>query len=376
MTLPMMDASVDPTTGLDLGTLPKDVPTDFLPPFEDLSHFFVSDSAFQNNTLEDLMEGREDGEQQCNDPHPVGKDDGDEAGRVENYVVMRQLTSANVNQSYSDHDYHHLSGLNVDDDDDATRSSIHGDGDELENSEFVPNRSISLRPRDQLRKRCFSSSSFTSGESDVSPDVAYKPHHHAPTTSKRAKTSNHQAASTSSSRGSVSGRQSITDSYYMDKSMSKNAIAARENREKKKQYIQGLERENAQLKQNEKRLKSDVQEKDKTIAALTERVSYLEGVINNKTEIGSLIKSIRNTPGIKSISTSFGSNPIATRGNARGGSRASTSTYDENDASQAWKEQIPPKDKNGICLHVSNGNLSLEYCPTCSKSAKKSLGIK
>jgi len=80
MTLPMMDASVDPTTGLDLGTLPKDVPTDFLPPFEELSHFFVSDSTFQNNTLEDLMEEeREAGEQQCDDPHPVGKDDGAEA---------------------------------------------------------------------------------------------------------------------------------------------------------------------------------------------------------------------------------------------------------------------------------------------------------
>jgi len=269
-----------------------------------------------------------------------------------------------------------LSGLKLDDDDDdATRSSIHGDGDEQENSELVPMRSRSLRPRDQLRKRCFSSSSFTSGESESSPDVTYKPHH-APSGNKRVKT-NHQVASTSSSRGSVSGRQSVTDSYYMDKSMSKNAIAARENREKKKAYIQGLERENAQLKQNERRLKSDIQEKDNTIAALTERVCYLEGVINNKTEIGSLIKSIRNTPGIKSISTSFGSNPIATRGNnTRGGSRASTSTYDENDASQAWKEQIPPKDKNGICLHVVNGNLSLEYCPTCSKSAKKSLGIK
>lgn len=267
-----------------------------------------------------------------------------------------------------------MSGLNVDDDD-ATRSSIHGDGDEQENSELVPNRSRSLRPRDQLRKRCFSSSSFTSGESESSPDVTYKPHH-ASSTSKRIKTNNHQAASTSSSRGSVSGRQSVTDSYYMDKSMSKNAIAARENREKKKQYIQGLERENAQLKLNEKHLKSDILEKDNTIAALTERVCYLEGVINNKTEIGSLIKSIRNTPGIKSISTSIGCNSVATRGNARGGSRASTSNYDENDACQAWKEQIPPKDKNGICLHVVNGNLSLEYCPTCSKSAKKSLGIK
>jgi len=205
-----------------------------------------------------------------------------------------------------------------------------------------------LRPR-TVRKRCYSSSSSLADE-----DTANKRRRLAPSTS-------------TGKRGQP--KMSISD---YDKSMSKNAIAARENREKKKAYIQGLEDKVAKLERDNKRLVQDKEIQDKRIESLASEVSYLRGILSNVDEISSLIRSVKRTPGISSVTTSFGSN---LRSKARGHDNENVRPIA---TSMSGKQPLAPSTSapsSGVCLHVRNGNVSLEFCAQCNRAAKKT-GVK
>uniref|UniRef100_A0A1B6J6E8 BZIP domain-containing protein n=1 Tax=Homalodisca liturata TaxID=320908 RepID=A0A1B6J6E8_9HEMI len=80
------------------------------------------------------------------------------------------------------------------------------------------------------------------------------------------------------------------------KCMSKNALMARINRQKKKKYIEDLETKNAELEGENQILKDMLNKSIEEAASLKRQAINLHNVIRNSTEIGSLLKCIhKNT---------------------------------------------------------------------------------
>lgn len=149
-----------------------------------------------------------------------------------------------------------------------------------------------------------------------------------------------------------------------DRSMSKNAIAARENREKKKQYVSNLERSNKILEETNKRMKSEIDTYRKKQEAMVNEIRYLRGCLANSPEISAVMKSVLQIPGLKQVTTSLGVN---SRNQER---KRCLRSNDEENASPPKSRRLTGTDKAGICVHVSDGTVSLEFCSQCSKSAK------
>ena len=85
---------------------------------------------------------------------------------------------------------------------------------------------------------------------------------------------------------------------------SKNAIAARDNRQKKKKYINDLENSVMELKSENCDLRKENEVNRKAVASLQHEVRYLKGVIANQSTLSALLKSVSQTPGIN-LSSSF-----------------------------------------------------------------------
>lgn len=154
-----------------------------------------------------------------------------------------------------------------------------------------------------------------------------------------------------------------------DRSMSKNAIAARENREKKKQYVSNLEQKVERLEEENSKKDVLLDTFKKNQEALVCEVQYLRACLANSTEISAVINSVKRIPNFKQVTTSMGINSK----NQENRKRCLKSGNEENEASPARKRRIQAltgADKAGICVHVSDGSVSLEFCAQCSKSAK------
>lgn len=82
-------------------------------------------------------------------------------------------------------------------------------------------------------------------------------------------------------------------------SNSRQAVAARENRQKKKQYLSGLEASVQKFSEENEQLKKQDAEQKQVIAELKEEVMYLKGVIANESALSALLKNIQNTDGVK-----------------------------------------------------------------------------
>lgn len=263
----------------------------------------------------------------------------------------------------SDHDYDFRSSADEDEDDDdqdvvpqdrimrlATRSSgAYGKSSAaaMESS----GKRTGLRPQ-PVRKRCFSTSSVDSNTSPVTTRT--------PTAKKRK----------------LSGSGS-TISRNGPQCMSRNAIAARENRERKKAQFRELEDKVDRLVEENDRLKQDNECMTQTVTTLLAELKYLKGVVSNAPEIASLIQSIRKAPGIKSVATSLGSN---LRSQTRGKKVQDENETPATSGKSRLKIPVPTatsgkasNDKSGICLHVLNGSVSVEFCAHCSRTAARTL---
>lgn len=167
-----------------------------------------------------------------------------------------------------------------------------------------------------------------------------------------------------SSRNAVDTYSENDDSKFGDKSMSKNAIAARENRQKKKMYMSNLETSTAQLKKENQLMKAQLKGLTQNNEALIGEVSYLRGVLSNVDAVSALIRTIHKTPGIKEITTSLGVN-LKKQGKRK------VTNEDEPARKSARIGGTKAEGNTGICLHVANGAVSLEFWMMCSNSAKK-----
>lgn len=180
-------------------------------------------------------------------------------------------------------------------------------------------------------------------------------------------------------------------------SNSKNAVAARMNRMKQKQYVKDLEQKMIRLKREIKDVKRELREREKKWASSRRQVSYLRGMIANSHEIGHLLRNIRwrnivpppqgssvdKTLNELNSETSVDRFPIGTSPSLFDGcfDLLEDRDYDRTteqpplvvpplDVGESWKmfDSIddPPTTEVGVCLHVSNRRLSIEFCDECS----------
>jgi len=112
--------------------------------------------------------------------------------------------------------------------------------------------------------------------------------------------------------------------------LSKNALLARENRRKRKQYVTNLEADLAAMSKENASLKGQLADKDCKVALMEREIIYLKGVLANVEEISGLIRTIKARDPYTSLSP-----------------------------------QVPA----GVCLHVQDKKLSLEFCSVCSSRA-------
>ena len=209
--------------------------------------------------------------------------------------------------------------------------------------------------------------------------------------------------------------------------MSKNAVAARENRLRKKQYINDLEQSVKSLTSENRNLKNQVTNMHQTVGDLRTEVRYLRSVLANQSTLSALLKNIPTVPGINFTASAVKDNRRSKVGEKRSRGdesdeenidsniqrRQTDSVFEEGIADNLTRAdaqttsmctrgrmaKIPKLDhsyatnnptatqyqkrmqeksqerKNsddtgaGVCLHVSGNKVSLEFCPQCSRRA-------
>ncbi|XP_031574687.1 uncharacterized protein LOC116308415 [Actinia tenebrosa] len=194
------------------------------------------------------------------------------------------------------------------------------------------------------------------------------------------------STSTETKRWKVSARQKAMMEGPIDEEEKnkKNAIAARENRLKKKKYIESIEIENGELKQENAVLKAKDIKQSKAVEKLENEVAYLKNVIANQSTLSALLKSVVSTPGI-SFTSSFAPQELM-HTSAPAIDVDDDKTDDDDDDTRRYKTRgsrkrnldaatpCSPKKrcrdvKGGVCLHVNQDKVSLEFCEECSIKA-------
>ncbi|XP_078661058.1 uncharacterized protein LOC144905328 [Branchiostoma floridae x Branchiostoma belcheri] len=135
----------------------------------------------------------------------------------------------------------------------------------------------------------------------------------------------------------------------------RNAESARQNRLKKKLYLQDLEGRVDNLQKENTSLKKEKNKMETTIASLEEELEYLKSVLANQSTLSNLLKNIDATEGV-SLSTSFPSNQKRKAGEK------------DHDYSKG-KKRRHTDNSGGVCLHVNKDQVSLEFCSKCAHMA-------
>lgn len=179
---------------------------------------------------------------------------------------------------------------------------------------------------------------------------------------------------------STNNSEDEDEAYPCQPNMSKNAVAARENRLKKKRYIEGLEKSVDTLRSKNNQLESKVNKLEGENKQLRDEVEYLRNVLANSEDIAILIDSIKTVNQVKSQNIKNSSlkqhdyykSPIED-------SKMSTRSSNKRKLGEASGNQENNFKKvktsgnrptlGGVCLHVNNGKLALECCVRCSVSA-------
>ena len=156
------------------------------------------------------------------------------------------------------------------------------------------------------------------------------------------------------------------------------AEKAKEQRERKKKYVQELQATIAELKRDKEGLQQVTVQLSKTIDSLKDEISYLKGVIANQSELATILRSIANSPGI-SISCSVLQDSEGNSGkNSKRkfdptGKEGENLSQDNNKKRKVNKNAVETGGNSGVCVHVQSGKVSLEFCAECSKKANSIL---
>ncbi|XP_075232980.1 uncharacterized protein LOC142331157 [Lycorma delicatula] len=170
------------------------------------------------------------------------------------------------------------------------------------------------------------------------------------------------------------------------KCSTKNAIMARMNRLRKKEYVTGLENEVKCLKDDNSELKTKLIEQQELLSSLRNEVQYLRGVLANSKEIGILLRRVcGDDNSLKMTSSVINKPPIQSNEKLSDITDEdlndldwplSSSAFDSNafNVEKILHYDTPINESEssqafGVCLHVANKQVSLEFCASCNHSA-------
>lgn len=138
----------------------------------------------------------------------------------------------------------------------------------------------------------------------------------------------------------------------------KNAIAARMNRLKKKEYVSGLEKNVGVLSKENHALKQENSQLNKRVEELEDETRYLRAVLANESMLAQLLSRLSGMNGMKLSSSLF-------------------QEADSNDHDYALpRKRVKVEEKEtsgGVCLHVDKNHVSVEFCTKCAENASASL---
>ncbi|KAM9498202.1 uncharacterized protein ACWYII_001766 isoform 2-T2 [Salvelinus alpinus] len=143
--------------------------------------------------------------------------------------------------------------------------------------------------------------------------------------------------------------------------INKNAVAARINRLKKKEYVNGLENKVGSLSSENRILKQENVQLNKRVEELEDETRYLRAVLANESMLAQLLSRLSGVNGMKLSSSLF---------------QGSNKNDDHDYALPRKHVKVEEKETSGgICLHVDKNNVSVEFCTKCAESASASLKI-
>ena len=148
----------------------------------------------------------------------------------------------------------------------------------------------------------------------------------------------------------------------------KNAINARMNRQKHKQYVQTLEEENQALKEETKELKrnNDILQEEKDI--LNREIVYLKKVIANDSALSTVLSGLNGLKDVR-LTSSFA------KCYKQVGQQATDDSIDTRLVSKIEPRQVDLESSpvnrvsGGVCLTVSGDMASIELCEKCDQMA-------
>lgn len=169
------------------------------------------------------------------------------------------------------------------------------------------------------------------------------------------KTDQKTDGSISHSRGSTR-RQKLQG--LSGSNINKNALAARLNRLKKKEYLNGLEQRVGSLTNENRLLKQENGSLNKRVEELENETRYLRAVLANESMLAQLLSRLSGVNGMKFSTSLF----------------QESSENDHDYAMPRKKVKVEDKDTaGGVCLHVDKDHVSVEFCTKCAESASASL---
>uniref|UniRef100_A0A4W5JLK5 X-box-binding protein 1 n=1 Tax=Hucho hucho TaxID=62062 RepID=A0A4W5JLK5_9TELE len=143
--------------------------------------------------------------------------------------------------------------------------------------------------------------------------------------------------------------------------INKNAVAARINRLKKKEYVNGLENKVGSLSSENRILKQENVQLNKRVEELEDETRYLRAVLANESMLAQLLSRLSGVNGMKLSSSLF---------------QGSNKNDDHDYALPRKRVKVEEKETSGgVCLHVDKNNVSVEFCTKCAESASASLKI-
>ncbi|KAL8570198.1 hypothetical protein ACOMHN_030993 [Nucella lapillus] len=157
-----------------------------------------------------------------------------------------------------------------------------------------------------------------------------------------------------------SGRESSTEidiAKALEERNRKNAEMARQNRLKKKEYVGNLEQEMEDGKKRIGQLESALNSAEEERDSYKREVDYLKAVLANQSALAGLLKNIPSVSGV-TLSSSLCRKRVA---------ELDHSYTPVKKARHAGPVQ---SSGSGVCLHVDNDNVSLEFCHHCAHMAK------
>lgn len=178
------------------------------------------------------------------------------------------------------------------------------------------------------------------------------------------------------------------------KCLSRNAIIARNNRIKKKNYITNLEKDVLQYKTECSNMKGTLAMQTKMIQTLRNEVQYLKNVLANSKEISLILKTVKDSTGLRTITSlkpNIKSEPadddILLKKDIDLNSAALPMDDDDDylmsngagnltelfdDSGSSFSDLLNTAELTcnvGVCLHVAQQRVSLEFCSLCNSKA-------